>query len=489
MSCARELAALHPDLRVVLVERAYAGSGASGRNTGYLNFSCVGHHPADLVHKVGPERARELSIFAERGYDEVRRLVAEHNIDCELEETGLAYTAVDAYQDREVQRMAAAWCAMGHTGGRVWSGKDCQGQIGSPHFTSAFYDSKASCINPFKLARGLLDRVVVPLANVRVYEGTAVTALKVTTKNGTTAVLENGMRIHARAAAVNTMNVYNHDLAPYSRSFCPFHVYSIVTQPLSDEQLARLSYRSRVGCYTLHDILYAFRLTKDNRLVYATGDATYHGNRMHVPESHIYERLEKAMHAVHDGRLPVDLKIASRWEGVIGLNFDDIPIMGSLLPRDRSLYHAYAYCGHGVCLSQACGRLVATQFYHDHLHPGTGPLLRLPSPPPSARDPGEVVATWQVSPSLACARSSADIPVPPWVWARCAIDSTYLQLLRQRNDWFDSLSLFRRDRTFVSRVFAQIGLFLTRPDVMTYSTIVIIAFVVYFMASLYLTLW
>eukprot|EP01116_Phalansterium_solitarium_P004490 TRINITY_DN15508_c0_g1_i1.p2 TRINITY_DN15508_c0_g1~~TRINITY_DN15508_c0_g1_i1.p2 ORF type:complete len:163 (+),score=36.06 TRINITY_DN15508_c0_g1_i1:3-491(+) len=50
--------------------------------------------------------------------------------------------------------------------------------------------------------------------------------------------------------------------------------------------------------------------------------------------------------------------IEARWEGVIAINFDDRPSVG----RCDNLYHALAYCGHGVVLSNHVGVIIRDLF-------------------------------------------------------------------------------------------------------------------------------
>lgn len=50
-------------------------------------------------------------------------------------------------------------------------------------------------------------------------------------------------------------------------------------------------------------------------------------------------------------------RISDQWEGVIAINFNDVPIVQED-PRRKGLFQAAVYCGHGVCMSNFVGTLL-----------------------------------------------------------------------------------------------------------------------------------
>jgi len=53
----------------------------------------------------------------------------------------------------------------------VWDAETCQNNLGVP-FKGAFFDPQGANLNPYKLARGILEKVLGKAENVRVFEGT-----------------------------------------------------------------------------------------------------------------------------------------------------------------------------------------------------------------------------------------------------------------------------------------------------------------------------
>src|SRR6476619_2416910 len=90
-----------PSLRVVVLEAASVGFGASGRNGGFCMASLTHGLANGLRHF--PD---EVAILEREGVDNLRALVAftrEHGIDCDLEETGDLTVADEPYQVDELQ--------------------------------------------------------------------------------------------------------------------------------------------------------------------------------------------------------------------------------------------------------------------------------------------------------------------------------------------------------------------------------------------------
>ena len=80
LSAAHSLAQLHPQARIVIVDRQRAAQGASARNSGYA----VAHeNPADdeLIGKSGFAGYAVDSTIGQAAADEVRMRIARHGID------------------------------------------------------------------------------------------------------------------------------------------------------------------------------------------------------------------------------------------------------------------------------------------------------------------------------------------------------------------------------------------------------------------------
>ena len=114
--------------------------------------------------------------------------------------------------------------------------------------------------------------------------------------------------------------------------------------------------------YTLHHIWWACRITSDNRIALATGDVYYaNKDKLHDPslQNDAYRALEIALEAFFPG---LGLEVGVKWEGVIAVTLSDFPCIGTLDSKHPNVYHALAYCGHGVPASNFSGVIIRDLF-------------------------------------------------------------------------------------------------------------------------------
>lgn len=376
LSAARLLKEAEPSMSVAVVEKHHVGFGGSGRNTGFLT-PFIGHDLHNLLRRFGPERARAVCKFGRDAVASVVDLVHKHSIDCDLETTGLVQPAVSPGQLKEAMRLYIAARELGLEA-EFWDRERCR-SLGVPFFRGAYYDPCGGLLHPYKLARGLLG--IAQDLGVEVYEGTDIADLEL----GATVTARAGAhQIRAGNVLVGT-SAYT-TLAPWRSWFAPLHVYTVVTEPLTPAQLESIGgWPGREGYYTLHHILYALRLTPDNRLVAATGNVRYFwNNRLHVgdrPEE--YRKLEAAIHWFYPALR--DLKVEHGWEGVIAVTLNDFPLLGRT-GRYGNVFYALAYCGHGVALANYAGTVIRDLFLE---RPGSHQDLPFVGKAPFPRVPGE----------------------------------------------------------------------------------------------------
>jgi hypothetical protein len=86
MATAHHLAPRLPGRRIVLLEGARCGYGASGRNGGFADPGMPG---LGWVHdELGPEAARRYYDATRLGLEQIERFVREHGVACDFERNG-----------------------------------------------------------------------------------------------------------------------------------------------------------------------------------------------------------------------------------------------------------------------------------------------------------------------------------------------------------------------------------------------------------------
>jgi glycine/D-amino acid oxidase-like deaminating enzyme len=346
LSTALELSLAEPGIRVVVLERRTCGFGASGRNSGFLT-PLVGHDLHTIHRRYGAERGGALASTGRDAVAHVEGLIERFGIECDYEATGLANPALSGSQLRRLDQQAKAAQALG-VPCTTWDANACREALGVNFFRGALVGSDGGTLQPYALARGLMGAAVA--AGAEVCEG-----IEVLDVDGDRGQVDLGDRMLTADQIVLATNAYTR-YSTLKRRFAPLHVYTLVTEPLSEARKQEIGYHSRVGFYTLHHILWALRWTADDRLLIATGDVKYHPrDRLHVPSEAAYAKLRRGLRWFHPAL--ADLDVTHRWEGVVGVTLDDLPVIGPT-PGATKLWNAVAYCGHGVALACWAGTLM-----------------------------------------------------------------------------------------------------------------------------------
>ena len=99
LSAAYHIHQRFPDKQIALVEGARCGYGASGRNGGF----CVTTDWIDGLEDLDLE-TRQLALdVAADGLRQIKHLIAEHGLECDLEETGMLDVALTDKQVRSLE--------------------------------------------------------------------------------------------------------------------------------------------------------------------------------------------------------------------------------------------------------------------------------------------------------------------------------------------------------------------------------------------------
>lgn len=113
LSTALELAAR--GAKVIVLEREFAGFGASGRNAGYLAGG-QGLEYDLFLRRVGHAQAKQIIRFYDDGVDYVERKLAELGIDCEYNASGIIRAGVHPSQEKKLRKSLRTGVALGSPG-------------------------------------------------------------------------------------------------------------------------------------------------------------------------------------------------------------------------------------------------------------------------------------------------------------------------------------------------------------------------------------
>jgi glycine/D-amino acid oxidase-like deaminating enzyme len=331
-----------PTLRVVVIEREFAGWGASGRNGGW----CSALFPAPwsrVAREHGADAARRMELALRLAVDDVGNWCREHDVDAQYVKGGTLSLA------RGQAQLARLRADVGAHSDSWLSAEQARARIAASQVDGAAYTRHCAAINPGRLVRGLAR--VVEAQGATIFEATPVTGVhpgRVVTPYGT-----------VRAdTIIRATEGYTADIPATHRLLAPVWSLIIATEPLPAATWDEIGWRDRE---TLNDerhlIIYAQR-TADGRIVFGGRGAPYRfGSQTSGSAGHgdTYAGLEHALHEL----LPqtVGAQITHRWGGVIGVPRDFMPSV-TLDPSTR-IGWAGGYVGDGVACTSLAGRTLA----------------------------------------------------------------------------------------------------------------------------------
>ncbi|MFJ9776615.1 NAD(P)/FAD-dependent oxidoreductase [Kitasatospora sp. NPDC101157] len=258
-----------PSLDVVLVEGNEVGWAASGRNGGF----CA----ASLTHGFGnglerwPAELAQLERLGAANLDAIEATLKRYGIDAEWERTGEIDVATQPHQVEELHEVAEAVARYGFDL-TVMDADQLRAEVNSPTFLGGLWDKEGvAMVHPAKLAWGLKEACLGQ--GVRIFEHTRATELR-EHGSGMAARTPYG-RVFARRVALGT-NVFPSLLKRVRPYVVPVYDYALMTEPLSDEQLAAIGWRGRQGLGDSANKFHYFRLSADNRILWGGYDAVYH---------------------------------------------------------------------------------------------------------------------------------------------------------------------------------------------------------------------
>ncbi len=345
------LKALRPDLSVLVVEKEFAGFGASGRNGGWLTGGFAWNHDRYLANG-GPDAVRAMVQAMNGTVAEVIRVAAAEDIDADILPTDELMVAVRPAQLERARAEVAHRLSWGEGADRVsLLGRDeVNARIRMPGALGAMRVAGVARVQPAKLVRGLA--AAVERRGVRIAEGTAVTAIapgRVTTDRG---IVRAGVVLRATEG-------FTAALPGHRRDWLPLNSSQIATAPLPPEVWDRIGWQ---GHEILGDVANAYcycQRTREGRITVGARGVPYrYGSaldRMGAPDAETIRRLtailRKHFPAARD--VPVD----HAWCGVLGVPRDWCATVG-FDPATR-IGFAGGYVGVGVSTSNLAGRTLA----------------------------------------------------------------------------------------------------------------------------------
>ena len=345
ISCARRLAELNPNDRVILVDALPLGFGASGRNTGIVTESVA---PEGGIKGLSLERARQKTKLMTAGTELLRRQVNDHGIECEWSDQARLKASTNPLGEQYLRSLKEGYDSVGTKTDWV-SREEVRHQIGTDFYGSGIAIHGGAMVQPVSLLRGLADTLP---ENVVLADGGPVIEMS----------RQSPFHLTLPGATLTSQKVMlcSNIFLPqfgYGRGRYMYLVtYASITAQMSEEQAASFPTDKPFALVPAIHGAASMRRTADNRILmrkttsYAQSNLRVDGNTL----GKVRSEHRKAI----DDRWPAlsELPIEHTWGGIVSYPANHGQVFGNFAP---GLYASSSCFGIGVSLGTISGALLA----------------------------------------------------------------------------------------------------------------------------------
>ncbi len=353
---AYSLLGLDPSLGVVIVESEIAGFGASGRNGGWCT-SGFGAGPSRLARRFGRDAAQAVHDAMVATVDEIGRVCAAEAIDADYQRDGELLLAIGDHELRALDRIEREYAAIGRDGfHRRLSADETQATLRVRGATGALWHPATAVVHPGRLVRGLAR--AVERRGAVIHEHTRVSRFE-PGRSGRPPMLNTSRGVITADVVVFCGEAYLSQLRPFHRAILPVYSLIVMTEPISDAQLAEIAWTHRMVASSRALTVDYLSRTADGRVLFGGRGAPYHFGSRIAPQ---YDR-DRSTHArLRRGLLEwfpplTGARFTHAWGGCLGVPRDFIPT--AAYDATTGVATARGYTGEGVAASNLLGRTLA----------------------------------------------------------------------------------------------------------------------------------
>jgi gamma-glutamylputrescine oxidase len=326
---------------VALLEAHRLGDGASGRNGGQLG---TGQRwwPEDYEKELGVERSKLLFTMAEKAKQHLMQFAETHGIDMEYM-PGQLNVAHKRGHDRAYRanaEIAAERYDYPHM--TYMDAAETAERVGTRDYFCGVRDMGTGHIHPLKFLVGLAK--VASDAGAKLYENTRATAIR---RQGNKLAVDTPCGTLTADRVLIATNAYIGELEPSTAAHVmPISSFIAATEPL--DAFPQVIPGGEAVCDSRFVVRY-FRKSKDKRLLFG-GREVYTSQNPQDTADAIRKQIVTTYPALRS------IRITHAWGGNVAITLPRRPFVRDVMPGVTSIG---GYSGHGVMLSNYCGKLYA----------------------------------------------------------------------------------------------------------------------------------
>lgn len=315
--------------KVVLLEKNYCGSGATGKSSGFITPDSE-LSLSDLMSSHGEQQAEKIWKFVRSGVDIIRTNIETFNLDCDYQkqDTLILANTERAFKSDIVVEYASRQKLNYES--KLYQGHELSTVLGSDRYKGGISYGNSFGIQGYRYCSGMKD--ILKNDGVQIYEETSVIDIQdhqVKTPRAT---------VKAEHIIVCT-DRFAHSLDTLYDKIYQVQTFIMLSAPLTAAQIKKIFPHDLYMVWDTDLVYNYYRLTGDNRLILGGSNLfqTYVTQETHNPR-----RIIKKLTNYFDAKFPgTAVQFEYVWPGLIGITKDIFPIAG----YDRTMSSVYYAVG------------------------------------------------------------------------------------------------------------------------------------------------
>jgi glycine/D-amino acid oxidase-like deaminating enzyme len=326
-------------LRVAIVEAQSLGSGASGRNAGFLLQGTDRDYLTD-VDRYGAQRAKQLWRFTRESRNLIESELKGSAFD--FEACGGLVVAGDAGEDERLEASVSPLRAIGAPVVYL-SPKETNRRLASEGFRGSLFVTSGAMMNPLHLVQH-----IAAASRAQVFEYQPVRAI--TPVGDHYRVETEGRQIETGQVVVATGAHLPKLIPALNRYVRPVRAQMLATEPAASH--IRVPAYSHAGEFYIRQAPSGEVLLGGARHRHADEETGYRDATTHAVQYDLEQYL--------DAHFPWarGLDVTQRWSGTMGFSPDGLPVVGTV-PEQPGNVWATGFTGHGMSYGFRMGQLLA----------------------------------------------------------------------------------------------------------------------------------
>ncbi len=315
--------------KVVVLEKEFCGSGASGKSSGFLTPDSE-IELSSLLESYGPEKAKELWQFVVSGVESIRSTVEKYAIPCDWQRQDSLLIASSKRGWKHVVEEHAARTELQYES-TLYAQQQMATVLATEKYHGAVRYPETYCMNGYLYCQALKD-ILISLG-VMVYEDSPVVKM-------------DGQKLWVGNFTVRTeqtvlcMDRFTPDLGLFDYELYHVQTFLAISKPLTPTLVKQIIPGDRMLCWDTDLVYQYFRLTGDNRLLIGGADIRY------TYSAHEKQQLTKTALKlqryiqIHFPKLSFEIEYV--WPGMLGVTKDLLPLAGRHNQNPTCFYIAAA---------------------------------------------------------------------------------------------------------------------------------------------------